>query len=83
MTAPLHINALVTEVAVNMGDHAGDVTKAVVVDPDETVAALVERILTARKWAPRDVDARGWTLEPNPAKFLTLRLAVVDPEEGR
>ena len=42
------LNALMVEQNVHMGDHAETITKAVAIDPDETVQALVDRTLYKR-----------------------------------
>lgn len=66
------IVAMLTEQRVHMGDHAQDVTRAVTVDPNETVAAMAERVLTTRRWVPGGDVPDG----PDGDKYLTLRLAV-------
>lgn len=72
----LHINALVTRTGVNMGDHAQDVTNAVVVDPATPVGELLLAHLTEDRWVgvnePRRRDVR-------PDNFIVLRLAAPAP----
>jgi hypothetical protein len=69
----LHINALLTRTGVNMGDHAQDVTSAVVLDPDMTVRELCEKHLMKRSWVGvQQPDL----IEPDADKLLTIRLAV-------
>ncbi|MDQ0102317.1 hypothetical protein J2T10_001963 [Paenarthrobacter nicotinovorans] len=68
----LHINALLTRTGVNMGDHAQDVTSAVVLDPDMTVRELCEKHLMKRSWAGvQQPDL----ITPDAEKYLTIRLA--------
>ena len=61
------INILITTQAVNCGDHAQDITRAVLVDPLETVENLVARALTYRDWS-------GETKYLEDA-YLTIRIA--------
>lgn len=61
------INILLTKQAVNYGDHAQDVTRAVLVDPLETVENLVDRALTYHDWG-------GETKYLGDA-YLTIRIA--------
>ena len=61
------INILLTRQAVNYGDHAQDITRAVLVDPLETVEHLVGRALTYR-------DCGGETKYLGDA-YLTIRIA--------
>jgi hypothetical protein len=72
-TPDLHINALLIETGVNMGDHAQDVTKALVIDPDMTVRDLVTKHLLKEVWMGVKEPNR---VEVNPDRVLTLRLAV-------
>ena len=44
------IQITVTEVGVNMGDHAQDVTEAYRIEPGETVVSLVRRTLAGEGW---------------------------------
>jgi hypothetical protein len=69
----LHINALLTETGVNMGDHAQDVTKALVLDPEMTIRELCEKHLLKETWLGVNQPKR---VEPNADKALTIRLAV-------
>lgn len=68
-----HINALLTEVGVNMGDHGQDVTKAVIVNPEMTVQELVDKFLTKRTWMSLEEPRRE---TPADDRYLTIRLAV-------
>lgn len=68
----LFINALQTQTGVNMGDHAQDVTKAVIVTPEMTVQELCEQYLTKHLW--------GNEPSPDPEKFLVLRVAAPQQE---
>lgn len=69
----LSINALLTEVGVNMGDHGQDVTKAVVLKPEMTVQELCDKFLTKRTWMGIKEPDRE---EPADDRYLTIRLAV-------
>jgi len=69
----LHINALLTETGVNMGDHAQDMTKAVVVNADITVRELCEKYLLKSVYVGFKEPNRS---EADDAKYLTIRLAV-------
>ena len=71
------INALLTEVGVNMGDHGQDVTKAVVLTPEMTVQDLCEKFLTKRTWVGIDEPMRE---TPDAGRYLTIRLAVEETE---
>lgn len=68
----LHINALLTRVGVNMGDHAQDVANAVALDPDMTVRELCEKHLTKQTWVGMKEPMR---VEPDGDRYLTIRLA--------
>lgn len=58
------VAATLHKVGVNFGDHGETVLVAVEVDPDETVQALVDRLIPAgNKWRLRDYE-----------HFITLRL---------
>ena len=61
------INILLTKQAVNCGDHAQDVTRAVLADPLETVENLVDRALTYRDW--------GGETKYHEDAYLTIRIA--------
>ena len=67
------INALLTEVGVNMGDHGQDVTKAVIVNTDMTVQELINKYLTKRTWISFEEPSRE---TPADDRYLTIRLAV-------
>ena len=69
---PTAINALVTEQGVNMGDHGQDVTRAVAIEPSETVESLLARTLYRRDW-------RG-ELSIQEDSYLTIRLAPLPAE---
>lgn len=69
----LHINALLTEAGVNMGDHGQDVTTALVVDADMTVRELCEKHLFKQVYVGFSEPNR---IEVNPSKYLTIRAAV-------
>ncbi|AYN58873.1 hypothetical protein PP634_gp47 [Arthrobacter phage Richie] len=71
------INALLTEVGVNMGDHAQDVTKAVIAKPDMTVQELCDKFLTKRTWMGLNEPDRK---AADPDRSLTIRLAVETTE---
>ena len=67
------VSVLHTRVMVNCGDHAQDVTNAVEVKPDETVAEVANRLLIERGY--HDVPAYD--------DYLTIRLVKpADPEEA-
>lgn len=70
----LHVNALLTEQGVSMGDHGQDVTKAVVLDLDMTVRELCEKHLTKEIWVGLKEPMR---VEPNTDKYMVIRLAEV------
>lgn len=72
--AELIINALVEEFGVNLGDHGETKTTAVVIDPDETIAAVVERLLTRQEHA-FTYAADDVTIVPDTSKSLIIRLA--------
>ena len=61
------INALLTEQGVNMGDHGQDVTRAVVLDPNETVSAMIDRLFP---------EPGRWSTDRRPDLRLTIRVAV-------
>lgn len=67
MTVP---NLLLTEQAVNLGDHAQDLTRAVAYVEGETIEALIERALTRKKW-----DGER---EPLVDAYLTIRIPTRD-----
>jgi hypothetical protein len=74
----LHINALLTEIGVNMGDHGQDVTRAVVVSPDMTVRGLCEKYLmkvVTTYGSPENGFKMGSETVPDDGKHLTIRLA--------
>ena len=48
--SPEDVQITVTEVGVNMGDHAADVTQAFRIEPGETVESLVGRALAGEGW---------------------------------
>lgn len=72
----LHINALLTEVGVNCGDHAQDLTQAVALRPDMTIRAVCEKFLSRpiHSW---DANAE-LKVAPDPDKYLTIRVAQWD-----
>jgi hypothetical protein len=49
-STPLVLNVIVTEHGVNMGDHGEDVSRAVDVDPDTTLRALMESVARKNTW---------------------------------
>lgn len=57
--APLVLNVIVTEHGVNMGDHGQDVDRAVAVDPNTTLRALMEAVAMRTRYGaamqPRSV----------------------------
>ena len=69
---PTAINALVTEQGVNMGDHGQDVTRAVAIEPSETVESLLARTLCKRDWKGE--------LGIQEDSYLTIRLAPLPSE---
>jgi hypothetical protein len=73
--APQVVVAILTRQAVGMGDHAQDLSSAVVIDPDETVGSLAARTLTKNgEWRP--ASDGGPLPIPDGDRYLTLRLAV-------
>lgn len=64
------VSVLHTRVMVNCGDHAQDITSAVEVNPDETVAEVAERLLRTQGY-------QRFTTEYE--DYLTIRL--VKPRE--
>lgn len=66
------ISVTLTNVGVNMGDHGQDVVNVLDVDPDMTIAHLVEAELTepAPSWG---TSAEERTLKPD--NYLTIRVA--------
>jgi hypothetical protein len=77
MSTELHINALLTETGVNMGDHGQDVAKAVVLKPEMTVRELCDKYLTKRTWVGLNEAKK---VEPDAGRYLTIRLAVEETE---
>lgn len=63
------LSVLVTDEGVNYGDHAQDVVRAVEVNPDETVASMVRRLLGPRSSYDRTT------------RHLTIRLVEPRKEE--
>ena len=61
------IEVLLTKQAVNYGGRAQDITRAVLVDPLETVENLVDRALTYRDWGGETKYFRD--------AYLTIRIA--------
>lgn len=77
----MHINALITEIGVNCGDHAQDITRAVVITPDMTFREACEKFLTKTSWCfgtPDDGFKAETTQVPDCDKYLTVRLATED-----
>jgi hypothetical protein len=68
---PLVLNVIVTEHGVNMGDHGQDVSRAVAVDPDTTLRALMEAVATKRNYS----EGRFWD-EFSDAYSVTIRAAL-------
>lgn len=66
------VSVLHTRVMVNCGDHAQDITSAVEVKPDETVAEAANRLLIER----------GYHDVPGYDDYLTIRLVkpIEEPE---
>lgn len=59
--------AILTKQAVNLGDHAQDITTAVEIRPGETVEDFAHRVLTRHEWPGRPRRVEGnW--------YVTLRL---------
>lgn len=51
------ISATLHKVATNLGDHAETITQAVEVDENETVGAMMQRLIPAGiKWRPRQYE---------------------------
>jgi hypothetical protein len=90
------IQITMTEPGVNMGDHAQDVVTAVEAKPDETVADLVERLLTKMTYRSARIPTpavggadedfihgpRGFQRAPDPTRYLTIRLAADPDDQG-
>ena len=62
--SPEDVQITVTEVGVNMGDHAADVTQAYRIEPGETVESLVGRTLAI---------SNGWRAL-NDGSYMIIRL---------
>ena len=66
------LNALMVEQNVFMGDHGETITKAVEIDPNETVQALVE--LTLYKNGEY-ISVGEFTRIPDADRYLVIRIA--------
>jgi hypothetical protein len=73
MKENLHINALLTRAGVNMGDHAQDVTTAIVLDPEMTIREMCEKHLTRETWIGLNEPKK---VEPDADRHVIIRLAV-------
>lgn len=73
------INVTVTRQAVYQGDHGQDITRALALEPDMTIGALVEMALTKPTWR-----AAGDTRppDPDPDAYLTIRVAIPTDPNG-
>ena len=66
------LNGLMVEQNVFMGDHGETITKAVEIDPNETVQALVERTLYKNG---KYVSVGESTRIPDADRYLVIRIA--------
>ena len=66
------LNALMVEQNVFMGDHGETITKAVEIDPNETVQALVERTLYKNG---EYISVGEFTRIPDADRYLVIRIA--------
>ena len=81
---PKAINALLVKVGVNMGDHGQDVTTALAVSPDESVADLVGRALRSQEYRwDAETKAGGTVPIAQPEWRIELRLVTPDAPSGQ
>ena len=66
------LNGLMVEQGVFMGDHAETITKAVEIDPNETVQALVERTLYKNG---AYITIGTYERVPDADRYLVIRIA--------
>lgn len=66
------LNGLMVEQGVFMGDHAETITKAVEIDPNETVQALVERTLYKNG---EYITVGTYKRVPDTDRYLVIRIA--------
>ena len=66
------LNGLMVEQGVFMGDHAETITKAVEIDPNETVQALVERTLYRNG---EYITVETCKRVPDTDRYLVIRIA--------
>ena len=66
------LNGLMVEQGVFMGDHAETITKAVEIDPNETVQALVERTLYKNG---EYITVGTYERVPDTDRYLVIRIA--------
>jgi hypothetical protein len=67
------VNVLLVRTGVNMGDHAETITTAVAVDPEETIGAVVERLLMVDRttYVEKSLETRR---VPDADRSLVLRM---------